>query len=126
MKNFIKTAAHRFSYKADDFKKSVAAEMVDFDAFTFRVRAFGVDGANIYLTNDTMIKWYNLVRDFIPLAHYYNCRIGNPFNIKNDDYIIMLLDYLSIDDAYILLQFNNDGTFCWNVDTPTYKKYFNN
>lgn len=126
MKNFIKTSANRFAYNADRFKKSVSAEMVDFDAFAFRIRAFGVDGADIYLTNDTATEWYNLVRDFIPFARYYNCKIGNPFNIYNENYITMLLDYLSIDGAYILLQFNNDGSFGWNVDTPTYKKYFNN
>lgn len=126
MQNFIKTAAFRFSDNADRFKKSISADMIDFDAFYFRVRSFGVDGADIYLSNDTRNEWYNLVRDFCRFAHYYNCKIGLPFNIKNENYITMLLDYLSIDGAYMLLQFNNDGTFGWNVDTPTYKKYFNN
>lgn len=126
MRNFIKTAAHSFSYNADRFKKSISAEMIDFDAFAFRVRAFGVDGADLYLSSEATAEWYSLVRDFCRLAHYYNCKVGLPFNIKNENYILMLLDYLSIDGAYILLQFNDDGSFSWNVDTPTYKKYFNN
>jgi hypothetical protein len=125
MQNFIRSNVNRFQSKADDFKKSATAEMVDFDAFAFRVRAFGIDGADIYLSDATAEKWYSLVCDFCPLARYYNCKVGLPFNIYNDNYAAMLVDYLSIEDAYIQLEFNGDS-FSWNVNTFKYRRYFMN